>query len=57
MEMSKEYDDYLENHTYYVKRAFNWIIDNLYLDLDDLILQDWMSIVYRHDASKFNPED
>ena len=57
MEMSKEYDDYLENHIHYVKRAFNWIIDNLYLDLDYLILRDWMSIVYRHDASKLNPEE
>lgn len=56
MEMSKEYNDYLENHIHYVKRAFNWIIDNLYLDLDDRIVRDWMFVVHRHDASKFNPK-
>lgn len=55
--MSKEYTDYLKDHIYYVKRAVNWIVDNLYPDLDDIVLQDLMFIVYRHDVSKFKPEE
>lgn len=54
--MREQYDVYLEKHKANVKRAFEWIRDNL----PELLIGDYdyeWQIVFNHDASKTKPSE
>lgn len=55
--MSRAYDLYLEQHKSNVKRAFDWIRENLpELTTDEASTADWLA-TFAHDQSKTLPDE
>lgn len=54
--MSKQYDNYLEQHISNVAKGFNWIRENLPELLKDDFNYEWQ-ICYNHDRSKTEPDE
>lgn len=54
--MSYEYDDYLKRHKYNVRKAFEWLRDNLSHVTNDIPDLEWQ-IVTNHDQSKTTTDE
>ena len=57
--MSKEYDEYISAHKNYVKKAYNWLQENMPSLFEDqnIATECERNIVWLHDESKYDDEE
>lgn len=57
MKELEEYNEYLEQHIGGVKKAFNWLIDNDILSVDDVTAAKAYKNINGHDGTKYSQEE